>query len=167
MATEMEIDKEHDNILEEIEEDQQNFNTRLPLSKVKRICKLDPDLHLISSEAVHVLTIATEAFIGLLAKAAYQQTTFEKKKTIQLKDVEVCISSHTTFEFLEGALDGWPDFSSKRKSAIILRGESGNRPVMNSNIDDAENDIRQEMDSITNIVVKDLEDIVPSSTSVK
>ncbi|KHN80903.1 hypothetical protein Tcan_05500 [Toxocara canis] len=59
--------------------------------------------------------MATERFIGILAKAAYGQAALLKRRTIQAKDVENCIRTHGLFEFLEGTLDGWPDMDNARR----------------------------------------------------
>ncbi|VDD94095.1 unnamed protein product [Enterobius vermicularis] len=89
--------------------------TSLPLSKVKSICKLDPDTGLLSSQAVQLIALATENFIKILAKAAYSQAALYNRKTLQVKDIDFCIKTDELFEFLDGALDGWPEWSTKRK----------------------------------------------------
>lgn len=78
---------------------------RFPLSRVKTIMKLDPDVVLASQEAVFLVSKATEMFVAALAKEAYTYTRQAKKKTIQKKDVESSVEAVEAFAFLEGTLD--------------------------------------------------------------
>ncbi|XP_055380151.1 DNA polymerase epsilon subunit 4 [Condylostylus longicornis] len=78
---------------------------QLPLSKIRALMKLDPDLHLASSEAVFSVAKATELFIESLAKEAYSFTAQSKKKTVQKKDVDLAISSIDSLMFLEGSMN--------------------------------------------------------------
>uniref|UniRef100_A0A2K6VJ88 CBFD_NFYB_HMF domain-containing protein n=1 Tax=Onchocerca volvulus TaxID=6282 RepID=A0A2K6VJ88_ONCVO len=110
------------------------LRTRLPITRVRKIFKLDPNCMIISSEAVQLLTLATERFVGLLAKVAYGHAVFDKRKTLQLRDLEFCIKNYEPFNFLDGALDGWPEInegkrdfgnrSSIARAAKILEGIS-------------------------------------------
>ncbi|EYC29042.1 hypothetical protein Y032_0007g3556 [Ancylostoma ceylanicum] len=86
----------------------------LPTSRVKKICRLDPDLTMIGSDAVLFVTKATELFLTELAKASYTQAVLEKRKTIQTKDVEKAIASKHMFEFLDDALNDWPEAETSR-----------------------------------------------------
>ncbi|XP_065290102.1 DNA polymerase epsilon subunit 4 [Dermacentor albipictus] len=78
---------------------------RFPLSRVKNIMKLDPDVVLASQEAVFLVSKATEMFVAALAKEAYTYTRQAKKKTIQKKDVDSSVEAVEAFAFLEGTLD--------------------------------------------------------------
>ncbi|KIH45036.1 hypothetical protein ANCDUO_24929 [Ancylostoma duodenale] len=95
----------------------------LPTSRVKKICRLDPDLTMIGSDAVLFVTKATvrftttfskELFLTELAKASYTQAVLEKRKTIQTKDIEKAIASKHMFEFLDDALNDWPEPETSR-----------------------------------------------------
>ncbi|CAI8025444.1 DNA polymerase epsilon subunit 4 [Geodia barretti] len=48
---------------------------------------------------------ATELFISHLARQAYEYTVQGKRKTLQRRDIDACLSSHDELTFLEGALD--------------------------------------------------------------
>lgn len=76
--------------------------TQLPLSRIKSIMKLDTELNLVSSEAVFLITRATELFLQSLARESYVHTMQSKKKTIQKKDVDLAISSVNSLVFLDG-----------------------------------------------------------------
>ncbi|CAG9530998.1 unnamed protein product [Cercopithifilaria johnstoni] len=83
--------------------------TQLPITRVRKIFRLGSNCTTISVKAVQLLTLAAERFTGLLAKAAYGQAVFDKRKTLQLRDLEFCIKNYELFNFLDGALDGWPE----------------------------------------------------------
>ncbi len=74
--------------------------SHLPLSKVRKIAKLHPDVHMLNMAAVQAITIATvshsmfylcvlsqEKFIQLLARELYLRTQIAQRKTIQRKDI--------------------------------------------------------------------------------
>ncbi|KAL3993597.1 Histone-like transcription factor (CBF/NF-Y) and archaeal histone family protein [Acanthocheilonema viteae] len=92
------------------------LQARLPVTRVRKIFRLDSNCTTISTEAVQLLTLAAERFTGLLAKAAYGQAIFNKRKTLQLRDLEFCIKNYESFNFLDGTLDGWPEISGGKHS---------------------------------------------------
>ncbi|XP_013097972.1 DNA polymerase epsilon subunit 4 [Stomoxys calcitrans] len=77
---------------------------QLPLTRVRNIMKLDPDLHIASNEAVFLVTRATELFIRSLGVESYTFTAQAKKKTIQKRDVDLAISAVDSLMFLDGAM---------------------------------------------------------------
>ncbi|RCN42061.1 hypothetical protein ANCCAN_11986 [Ancylostoma caninum] len=93
---------------------EQLLKCSLPTSRVKKICRLDPDLTMIGSDAVLFVTKATELFLTELAKASYTQAVLEKRKTIQTKDIEKAIASKHMFEFLDDTLNDWPEAETSR-----------------------------------------------------
>lgn len=42
--------------------ERKNITTLLPLSRVKKICKLDPDVHMITSDSVKLITFCSVSF---------------------------------------------------------------------------------------------------------
>ncbi|XP_069703283.1 DNA polymerase epsilon subunit 4-like [Periplaneta americana] len=89
----------------EHEEEKSEKLLRLPLSRVKHIMKMDPDVHLASQEAVFLIAKSTELFIESLAKEAYMHTSQGKRRTLQKKDIDSAIESADCLAFLEGVLD--------------------------------------------------------------
>ncbi|XP_075165028.1 DNA polymerase epsilon subunit 4 [Haematobia irritans] len=77
---------------------------QLPLTRVRNIMKLDPDLHVASNEAVFLVTRATELFIQSLGVESYTFTAQAKKKTVQKRDVDLAISAVDSLMFLDGAM---------------------------------------------------------------
>ncbi|KAK6014502.1 hypothetical protein OSTOST_20114 [Ostertagia ostertagi] len=103
------MNPEADTITQDHVEVAELLNCSLPTSRVKKICRLDPDLSMIGSDAILFITKATELFVAELAKASYTQAVLEKRKTIQTKDIDRAISSKAIFEFLDGTLSDWPE----------------------------------------------------------
>ncbi|EEB11445.1 DNA polymerase epsilon subunit, putative [Pediculus humanus corporis] len=78
---------------------------RLPVNRIKKLMKIDPDVSLASKEAVFLITKATELLINSLAKEAYTYTVEENKKTVMRKHLDAAISNIDALAFLEGTLD--------------------------------------------------------------
>ncbi|XP_054720095.1 DNA polymerase epsilon subunit 4-like, partial [Uloborus diversus] len=77
---------------------------QLPLTRIKKLMKLDPDVHVASNDAAFLIAKATEMFVSMLGQEAYKFTKQNKKKTIQKKDINDCISACEPLAFLEGTL---------------------------------------------------------------
>lgn len=79
--------------------------TRLPISKIKKIMKFDPDVTMANQDAVFLVAKATEMFIEGLVKHAGNCTTRGKRKTVQKRDIEFAVDAVNNFAFLEGVLE--------------------------------------------------------------
>ncbi|CAB3403934.1 unnamed protein product [Caenorhabditis bovis] len=93
------------------------LSSQLPMGRVKKVCRLDPDIEMINGEALKLMTKAAELFIVELGRAANTNAAMEKRKTVQLKDINNCIKKQWTFAFLEDALDDWPKPETKKRKA--------------------------------------------------
>ncbi|KAJ9584457.1 hypothetical protein L9F63_021211 [Diploptera punctata] len=89
----------------EPEEEKSEKMLHLPISRVRTIMKVDPEVHIASQEAVFLITKSTELFLESLAKEAYRFTAQGKRKTLQKKDIDNAIESADCLSFLEGVLD--------------------------------------------------------------
>ncbi|PSN45523.1 hypothetical protein C0J52_13177 [Blattella germanica] len=97
-----EIDVQEEN---EPEEEKSEKMLRLPISRVRSIMKMDPEVHIAGQEAVFLITKATELFLESLAKESYRHTAQGKRKTLQKKDIDNAIESADCLSFLEGVLE--------------------------------------------------------------
>jgi len=61
--------------------------TLLPAARVKRIVKEDRDIQTIGSDAVFLISIATEYWLQKLITASHQYAAHERRKTVMYKDV--------------------------------------------------------------------------------
>lgn len=75
--------------------------SQLPLSKIKKIMKMDPDTKLIQNESIILVAFATELFIKTLSTAAARVAVKSKRKTVKKEDIDNCIQNFHYFEFLE------------------------------------------------------------------
>ena len=75
-------------------------NDTLPLARVKKFIKLDPDVKQVSPNAVKLVARATELFVAYLARKAFERTMAEKRKTIQYIDCSAAVAEYDTLEFL-------------------------------------------------------------------
>ncbi|KAI9658212.1 MAG: hypothetical protein M1829_006816 [Trizodia sp. TS-e1964] len=76
--------------------------TRLPLTRIKRIIQVDEDIRASSSGANFLITIATELFIQYLAEQGHNVVKAERKprRNIQYKDIANAVSRIDNLEFL-------------------------------------------------------------------
>ena len=74
------------------------YETVIPVARVKKICKLDPDVKSVSKEATAVISKATEIFVAQLARETHLAAS--GKKMIRAADVANCIHERPNFAFL-------------------------------------------------------------------
>ncbi|XP_043284019.1 DNA polymerase epsilon subunit 4 [Venturia canescens] len=87
------------------DQEQREKLVKLPVGRIRNIVKMDPDVNIVTGEAIFAITKSVELFIDSLAKEAYKYTAQSKKKTVQKKDVESAIDNVDALVFLEGMLD--------------------------------------------------------------
>ncbi|KAK8718904.1 hypothetical protein OTU49_014373 [Cherax quadricarinatus] len=102
--TENSLDAASEEVLADGNEERES-ELRLPLARIKRIMKADPDLNLASQDAVFLVAKATELFIESLVQEAYQYTCQSRKKTVSRRDVDNSIEAIEALAFLDGAMD--------------------------------------------------------------
>ncbi|CAB3374144.1 Hypothetical predicted protein [Cloeon dipterum] len=76
--------------------------SRLPLSRIKQIIKLDSDVDRVNGEATFLIAKSAELFLQSFSQEIYKVTSRSKKKTIQLRDINTCIEEVMCMQFLEG-----------------------------------------------------------------
>lgn len=85
---------------EEIDDD----TMALPLLKIKRIFKMDPDYVSASAGAVYATGVATELFVQFLVEHATMLAKMDKRKKIQYKDFSSAVASHDALYFLSDTI---------------------------------------------------------------
>ncbi|KAI5082659.1 hypothetical protein GOP47_0002402 [Adiantum capillus-veneris] len=77
-----------------------------PLARVKRIIKLDKEIHVVAAEASSLIAHASQLFLEHLAMAAHASALKKKHKTIRIEDVKNAVKSESRIEeFLAEALN--------------------------------------------------------------
>ncbi|KAF8425630.1 histone-fold-containing protein [Tirmania nivea] len=84
--------------------DEINGSTALPLTRVKRIIKLDEEIGTCSSSAAFLVTVAAEMFIQYLANQGYKGAQKDRRKNLQYKDLANAVAALDTLEFLSDTI---------------------------------------------------------------
>lgn len=75
-------------------------NQNLPLTRIKKIMKLDEDVKMISAEAPILFAKAAEIFIHELTLRAWVHTENNRRRTLQRNDIAMAITKYDQFDFL-------------------------------------------------------------------
>ncbi|KAK4234634.1 histone-fold-containing protein [Achaetomium macrosporum] len=106
--------------------------TQLPLTRVKKIIAVDPDITVCSNNAAFVITVATEMFVQYLTSEAQNMTKLERKprRNIQYKDIANAISHQDNLEFLEDIVPKTASYKEVKAKAAAARARvSGEKPT--------------------------------------
>ncbi|KAI9489634.1 histone-fold-containing protein [Zychaea mexicana] len=78
-----------------------NFRTHpLPLARIKKVMKTDPEVKMISAEAPILFAKACETFIAELTKRAWVHAEESKRRTLLRSDIAMGISKTDMCDFL-------------------------------------------------------------------
>lgn len=93
---------------EENAENAENVNKRaagagtaLPVARIKRIMKLDPEIQNISNEAAVGIGIATELFLAFVGKESMTIAQAEKRKGLAYRDLATAVVKSNYLQFLK------------------------------------------------------------------
>ncbi|KAF9975095.1 hypothetical protein BGZ73_001356 [Actinomortierella ambigua] len=75
-------------------------NHPLPLARIKKVMKSDPDVKMISAEAPILFSKACEIFICEITRRAWLHAEDNKRRTLQRSDVANAVSKSDQFDFL-------------------------------------------------------------------
>lgn len=81
-------------------EDADDVAMGLPLSKIKKIFKMDPEYTSASQSAVFATGCATELFVQYFVEHASMMAKMEKRKKIQYKDMSSVVADQDVLHFL-------------------------------------------------------------------
>ncbi|KAL2890411.1 putative transcription factor C16C4.22 [Ceratocystis lukuohia] len=106
--------------------------TQLPLTRVKKIIAVDPDITTCSNNAAFLITLAAELFVQHLATESHTATKLDRKprRNIQYKDVATAVAHNDHFEFLEDIVPKTqPLRKIKEQAAATRAGINGDKKV--------------------------------------
>lgn len=86
---------------EQEEDDEEEESLTLPLSKIKKIFKMDADYIAASQSAVYATGLATELFIQYLVEQASSLAKRSKRKKIMYSDFSDAVKGHDSLIFLK------------------------------------------------------------------
>ncbi|KAG0284904.1 hypothetical protein BGZ98_005751, partial [Dissophora globulifera] len=75
-------------------------NHPLPLARIKKVMKSDPEVKMISAEAPILFSKACEIFICEITRRAWLHAEENKRRTLQRSDVASAVSKSDQFDFL-------------------------------------------------------------------
>lgn len=114
---------EGDEVMEEVDESVMS----LPLSKIKRIFKMDPDYFGSSASAVYATGVATELFVQYLVEHASMIAKIDKRKKIQYKDFSNAVSTQEALYFLSDTIPKTQTVGQAIKDRLINLTEEDQR----------------------------------------
>ncbi|KAL1892209.1 hypothetical protein Sste5346_007165 [Sporothrix stenoceras] len=99
--------------------------TQLPLSRVRKIIALDPDVAICSSNAAFVITLATELFIQYLSSEAENMVKLDRKprRNVQYRDLANAVNRVDRLEFLEDTVPVTVPFGKIKKDAAAAQAK--------------------------------------------
>ncbi|CUM48826.1 DNA polymerase epsilon subunit C [Debaryomyces fabryi] len=99
-TTDAEKIQEGHEVDDEEDEEEEEESLSLPLSKIKRIFKMDSDYLAASLSAVYATGLATELFIQYFTEQALVLAKMDKRKKLQYKDFSNAVASQDSLNFL-------------------------------------------------------------------
>ncbi|ORX73658.1 histone-fold-containing protein [Linderina pennispora] len=87
----------------------------LPAARVRRIIKEDKDIFACGADSIFLVSRATEYFIDSLVREGYEFARFDKRKTVQYKDMAKAVQSIEQYDFLSDIIP--PTVTLKKTSA--------------------------------------------------
>lgn len=85
-------------------------DSAIKVSAIKRIMKLEPDTKQTSLEGSTLMAKATEMFMEQVLKAATEKADADGSKTVRYRDIAAVVAGSTKYEFL---VDLIPEFPKK------------------------------------------------------
>ncbi|KAJ4389825.1 hypothetical protein N0V93_007297 [Gnomoniopsis smithogilvyi] len=98
---------------------------QLPLSRVKKIIAVDPDINICSNNAAFAITLATEMFIQYLAEQGHTFAKLDKKprRNVQYKDLSSAVTHKENLEFLDDTIPKTIPYKEVKQKAAETRAK--------------------------------------------
>ncbi|KTW30827.1 hypothetical protein T552_00539 [Pneumocystis carinii B80] len=96
----------------------------LPISKIKKIIRIDDDIVQCSSNSAFLIAIATEMFIQYMVQQGLLMCLNENKKIIQYRHLANAVSRFDNLEFLSDTIPktiAFKDIPLKKTSKVLTK----------------------------------------------
>ena len=103
-----------------VEEEKKGSNPVLPLARVKKIIKSDPEVNMVASDSCLLIARSTELFLTELVSRSWVFAQREKRKTVQYKDVANAVNMHDNLFFLSDVI---PPQKTGKQITDLLRSK--------------------------------------------
>lgn len=108
-----------------------------PVSRIRKICRLDPDVKGMSKESTVLITKAAEYFLEKMASDTWSMTKMHQKRTIHAQDVLDICSLKEMFFFLREDIK---DLIQEQKDDKKRKRDGKKSLVMDDNIDNGDDE---------------------------
>lgn len=128
---------------DEEEEEEEEESLSLPLSKIKKIFKMDPDYLAASQSAVYATGLATELFIQYFTEQSLVLAKMDKRKKLQYKDFSNAVASQDSLNFLSDTVPKTQpigELINNKKVNVNSHDNNETREIGNTEIDEIEVD---------------------------
>lgn len=142
-AEKVQEENEDDDGEEEEEEEEEEESLSLPLSKIKKIFKMDPDYLAASQSAVYATGLATELFIQYFTEQSLVLAKMDKRKKLQYKDFSNAVASQDSLNFLSDTVPKTQpigELINNKKVNVNSHDNNEIREIGNTEIDEIEVD---------------------------
>ncbi|POS77373.1 hypothetical protein DHEL01_v204225 [Diaporthe helianthi] len=105
---------------------------QLPLSRVKKIIAVDPDINICSNNAAFAITLATEIFIQYLAEQGHNMAKLDRKprRNVQYKDLSAAVNAKDNLQFLGDTIPKTQPYKDIKHKAAETRAKlQGAKPA--------------------------------------
>ncbi|KAI8997847.1 histone-fold-containing protein [Pilobolus umbonatus] len=95
----------------------------IPIARIKRVIKEDKEISQVNTDATFCIGYATELFTEYLVQEAFAKAQYNKRKTIQYKDLAQCVKETEQFEFLEDVIPPTMKLKAAIEKSKEMNGE--------------------------------------------
>ena len=117
-------------ILDHLENDAHDYKThQLPLARIKKVMKADPDVKMISAEAPILFAKGCDVFITELTMRAWIHAEENKRRTLQRSDIASALAKSDMFDFLIDIVPREDAAGHSKKAMGSGTGSSSTQPT--------------------------------------
>ncbi|KAI1910337.1 hypothetical protein LOZ12_004686 [Ophidiomyces ophidiicola] len=102
----------------------------LPLTRIKKIIRLDEDIAQCSNNAAFLVSVATEMFIQYLTEQSYNVVKSERKprRNIQYRDLATAVARIDNLEFLSDVIPKTTTYKQFKEKGAREAAEAASKP---------------------------------------
>lgn len=116
-------------IINHLESDNHDYKIhQLPLARIKKVMKADPEVKMISAEAPILFAKGCDIFITELTMRAWIHAEDNKRRTLQRSDIAAALSKSDMFDFLIDIVPREEAASQAKRSSQTAGAPAGSAP---------------------------------------
>ncbi|EGF99903.1 uncharacterized protein MELLADRAFT_31002, partial [Melampsora larici-populina 98AG31] len=75
-------------------------DSQIPLARIKKLMKTDPEINMIATEVVVMMDKACEIFVNEITVRAFLVASASNRRTLNTDDIAIAVSKSDMFDFL-------------------------------------------------------------------